>query len=321
MDVAPRLDEIEDFNDFVPSFVETFRAFDDSIVALPNRVVGGHSLFYRKDLFEEYGVKVPTNLDEMIDAAQALTIPDKEIYGMGILGKQTIHLVMHFIDFANVTGGSMIGEDLKHATCNEPPAVEALQAITDIVQKYKVAQPGVLTHTSTELQSLVFDGKIAMVFFPVQYRVFYQNPESSKVVDKMFIAPHPFDAGVKPKSFFSEWGLFINKFGEHTEEAWEFVKWITNSPNQIYEAKKGNGPSRFSVVEHPDYAALVGEENMEVFKQTMEISDACFPPLPRKKEMWEILTYEASAAVSGQKKPQEAMDDAAENIDKILGEI
>lgn len=56
-----------------------------TIFAMPNKFLMFY-LYYRTDLFAEYGVEVPTTQEEFVAAAAALTDPDNEHWGFDIRG-------------------------------------------------------------------------------------------------------------------------------------------------------------------------------------------------------------------------------------------
>ncbi len=75
-------EEIGGKDEYVPG---SYFELDGTVYALPY-ATSVYGLWYRKDLFEEAGLKPPTNYDELLAAAKALTDPSKGIYGIALPG-------------------------------------------------------------------------------------------------------------------------------------------------------------------------------------------------------------------------------------------
>ncbi len=69
-------------DEYVPG---SYYELDDTVYALPY-ATSVYGLWYRTDLFEEAGLEPPTNYDELLAAAAALTNPSEGIYGIAIPG-------------------------------------------------------------------------------------------------------------------------------------------------------------------------------------------------------------------------------------------
>ncbi|NOZ71423.1 MAG: sugar ABC transporter substrate-binding protein [Chloroflexi bacterium] len=69
-------------DEYVPG---SYYQLDGTVYALPY-ATSVYGLWYRKDLFEEAGLQPPTNYEEVMAAAKALTDPAKGIYGISIPG-------------------------------------------------------------------------------------------------------------------------------------------------------------------------------------------------------------------------------------------
>jgi len=101
VDLRPLVKEMESFDDF--SMRDTFIAQDGSLVGLPMRS-GADVTHYRKDLFNEFGLEVPTTIEDMIHTAQMLTRDLDgdgmiDVYGFGFMGKQMSQLFNDYQGF------------------------------------------------------------------------------------------------------------------------------------------------------------------------------------------------------------------------------
>lgn len=85
-----------------------------------------YALYYRKDLFDQKGIAVPTNWDELRAAAKALAESSKAG------GKPDKYLTairpnsFHFAQYLYQDGGSLLNEDNSQAVFNSPAGVDAV---------------------------------------------------------------------------------------------------------------------------------------------------------------------------------------------------
>ncbi len=139
---------------------------DDAIWSIPD-VVLYQAVFYRTDLFEKYGIDIPQTWEEVLAAAEKLTIDENndgtpEIYGMGIpLSKnmvcdQTYGFWMYSNGvhiFNPETGEYEFGS-------KKAEAAEALNAMLDV---YKAASPqGSINWAWGDYRGAFVEGKVAM---------------------------------------------------------------------------------------------------------------------------------------------------------------
>ncbi|MBA2557001.1 MAG: extracellular solute-binding protein, partial [Chloroflexi bacterium] len=59
-----------DFDDFGQAAIEG-ETFDEQLIGLPI-LVEGPVVYYRKDLFETYGLQIPSSIDELVEAARVI---------------------------------------------------------------------------------------------------------------------------------------------------------------------------------------------------------------------------------------------------------
>ena len=97
-------------HDFVPGYFNAMQRHGKQY-GLP---IYGESTFlmYRKDLFEEYGIPVPTTMDELMDAArQVYEKSGGKTYGITLRGRQGIHNVYVWAAFLWAFGGRWFDEN------------------------------------------------------------------------------------------------------------------------------------------------------------------------------------------------------------------
>ena len=119
-----------------------------------------YGLWYRSDLLEEAGLEVPTNYDELVAAAEALTKPDEGLYGLSMPGA-TNSSVSYFstlmwqncVDYYTPDG---------ELTFNSPEALEAVERWTALSQ---YAPPGFESWSWGDQITAFITGRAAMSMY------------------------------------------------------------------------------------------------------------------------------------------------------------
>lgn len=119
-----------------------------------------YALWYRQDLFEQAGIDVPTNYDELLAAAQALTDPAAGIYGLSVPGTAnasssyfSTFLWQNCLDYYTPTGELTFGQ----------PAV--FEAIERWVALTEYAPPGFENWTWGDQITAFVTGQAAMSIY------------------------------------------------------------------------------------------------------------------------------------------------------------
>src|SRR3954453_5001132 len=114
------------------------------LTALPWFIDSG-MLYYRTDLLEKAGAKVPETWDELVATAQKLQGSGDAKYGYLWQGKQAEVLVCDLVEMIGSNGGSILGPDGKQVLLADDKAVEAVQFMHDTIDKLKISPADVLS--------------------------------------------------------------------------------------------------------------------------------------------------------------------------------
>ena len=136
-------DEEFDLDDYFEASLESC-TYDGVLYGIPI-VAESQIMYYRKDLLEEKGLSVPTNLEELREVAAALTDKSNEMYGFFMRGKSNA-LVTQFSSILYSYGGRFNTETESLVGTEE--FAEATQYYGDMLYNY--APPGVANMTWTE---------------------------------------------------------------------------------------------------------------------------------------------------------------------------
>ncbi|MCK6625234.1 MAG: extracellular solute-binding protein [Anaerolineae bacterium] len=108
---------------------------DDKYVSVPSDG-WGQLIIYRADWFEEKGLEPPTTYETLEAAAQALTDPDNNIYGITAATKAgEVFTQQTFEQFALANNCQLVN-DAGEITLNSPECVEAVGFFTNLLRNY-----------------------------------------------------------------------------------------------------------------------------------------------------------------------------------------
>ncbi len=252
------------FPDFFPTAVQA-ETVSGHLTGIPI-VTEQEIIYYRKDLFEKDGIKVPSTLEELEAAAKHFNDPDKGFYGIVSRGQRS-PAVTQFSSYLYSFGGKF--NDGDKATLNTPEAIQAFTFYGDLLRKY--GPPGVLNMSWPQALAIFAQGKAAMY---TDASVFYSNlldPSKSTVGDKVGFAVFPAGpAGSKPYSVTS-WGVSIAGSSRNKEAAWEFIKWATSKEITLKTQAKQVPSARSSVWESKEGVANFPPQLVSVIAKSGKI--------------------------------------------------
>ncbi len=162
--------------EYVPG---SYFEYNNTVYALPY-ATSVYGLWYRKDLFAKAGLKPPTNYDEVLADAKALTDPAHGIYGISIPGSTnasvdffSTFLWQQCLDYFSPQGD---------VTFDKP---EVLEAIEKWVALTKYAPPGFENYSWSDQITAFITGKAAMSIYAgrLGVRMMDQAPQLQDKID------------------------------------------------------------------------------------------------------------------------------------------
>jgi multiple sugar transport system substrate-binding protein len=119
----------------------------------------GQLLIYRKDIFDAKGLEAPTTFDKIRAAAQALSDPANNFYGIVIATDPAAVFTQQTFEHFALANGVQLTDDAGVVTLNTPAMVEALAFYTEMATQY--GPPGVIDVAGA--RATYFAGQAAMV--------------------------------------------------------------------------------------------------------------------------------------------------------------
>jgi multiple sugar transport system substrate-binding protein len=285
------------------------------LYALP--YVGNSQLFfYRKDLFEKYSLKAPSNWNDALAAAK--TIHEKEttgangsrVYGYVMRAAQGNAAVADFMPIFWAFGGEMFDSSGKPSV-NTAEGIAALQFMLELG---KYSPPGYPSFNADEVGAHLLQGTAAMsINWPAWINSF-NDPQKSRVIGKMEFTTLP--GAQKPgQAEIGNWLIAIPRDSQNAEAATDFLLWATTAEQMKKSAARGNPPTRKSLFH--DAELLAKNPAYPAQLRSLE-SSRPRPRTPYWNQIENAFGIFLSKANSGELTPAEAMNQANAEIEKIL---
>lgn len=203
------------------------------LVALPWFMDAG-LLYYRKDLLEKHGEKVPQTWDELqataekIMKAERAADPKSELWGFVFQGRAYEGLTCDALEWiASFEGGSVVEPD-GTISVNNPKARQAIAKIASFVGT--IAPKGVLNYAEEESRGAFQTGQaIFMRNWPYAWGLIQQD---QKIKDKVGIAPLPGGVKGKTSATLGGWGLAVSRYSKKPKESAMLIQYLTSAKVQ-----------------------------------------------------------------------------------------
>jgi multiple sugar transport system substrate-binding protein len=276
-------------------------------------------LFYRKDLFEKYGVKVPKTMDELEEAAKKLTLDTNgdgkiDIYGITIRGKagQTESIWGNFL---RNMGGTWLDKKRRPAF-NSNAGVKSLRYFGDLIKNY--GPPGSQNYGWPEVSAVFMEGKAAMVIDASTNNANITNPEKSKIANKVEAVVVPAGpAGSYPTV--NGWTLNMSPYSKHKKAAWLYMQWVTSKDIYNIALQRGFPIARISSWNQAGIRnAVVNPSWYDASVESFKIGGYwIIPDVVAGAEVRQEIGLAVSAALEG-KDPKTVLDNAAKSVANIM---
>ena len=210
-----------DFSDYPKAIMGVASGADGKPYLVP-LVTEWQVLYYRKDLFEKAGIKVPTTFAELEAAAQKLHSDD--VAGFASRGKGAA-AVTQLSSYVYNYGGAYLDKGV--AVFDSPGAVDAIRYYGKLLGSY--GPKGVTSMSWENIMPVFQAGKVAMW---TDASVFYGqivDPAKTQIAAENFgVANLP--AGPKTNSPFivASWGMAVANQSKNKETAVKFLEWATS---------------------------------------------------------------------------------------------
>jgi len=276
-------------------------------------------MYYNKDLMAKIGLdseKPPRDWQSLREAAKAIAKRDAsgklQVSGCGI-GPWNVPRL--FIPFLYAWGGKLYSDDLSKAAFNGPEGKEVLGNIIDLVRKDKVTDPGWGDEFEDSLDEPFIAGKMGFNF---------DVPAATKRIVRW--RPDFQNYGIVglpggPKGFAQTaetCALMIPKSAKHPEEAWRVIEYWMQPKVMVRWAKDVfRPPSTLTALEDE---GVTQDPRIAPVAECLKNSVA-LPQITTWGEIFAAIEAESDLALTGDKTPEQALDDAATTVNDVLARV
>ena len=284
-------------------------------------------LAYRKDIFDQYKIKVPTTYEEMAEAAR-LVKKNAGIDGLVSRGTPNFPTIAtgYLSGIKSYTDGKWSELDEKlNAQFQDPRAVKFSQIWTDMLRESGPADWANLTwYDGMERFAAGQAGMYPDCDF---FAATYEDPRKSKVAGKVGYALMPHGPAGNTYSGLFTWSLGMSSATKNKGAAWLFIQWAT-SPRTLLNATveyQNYNPTRISVMNDPRTQKVMGGWGngtyMKVAQENLKTARIAWVPEPERPRLGDIWARALQEMYFKRLTSEEAMKRASDEVNKIFTEI
>ncbi|MCV0396936.1 MAG: sugar ABC transporter substrate-binding protein [Rhizobiaceae bacterium] len=283
---------------------------------------------YRKDVYDEAGLKPAETLKEYAANAAKVHSPDSRLWGAALRGFKGAGQNMYiYPSIFRAFGGEWFDGD--RMVVNSEEAIAALDWYVKLLNGY--APPGVENWNWPDIADAFGQGTLGSYIDAHSSAAVIANPEKSKVVGKIGFARWPKGPSGKRVTSIWNWSFPINAALSEKDKAatWLFIQWAASKETQAATsyafdgAYKRSGVNRTSLWQDEKFTgelSRVGDNFIEATQQSFtEDTDVDWRPrLPQWPAVGETMATAIQASLVGQASVKAALDEAQARIDGIL---
>jgi multiple sugar transport system substrate-binding protein len=268
-----------DMQDFVPTTV-TSGAFQGKQYALPVDP-NVQLLVYRKDLFEQKGLKPPATWDELLATAKAFHDPAKQQYGIAITASSDIQTSLYLL-LSMWSYGAELVDSQGRGGADTPAGRKGGEVFLELL---KYTPPNVRSYTFADVNKAIQLGQAAMAIQWASGAKPMEDPSRSSVAGKLGYAVVP--KAVRQTPMRGVWTIAIARTSPNQDAAWEFAKWLSSREFGIAAVKF---PSATSAIHSPRVSVLqdAGTKAALPYADTLLASLRVTKERPRLREYADI---------------------------------
>ena len=283
-------------------------------------------LAYRKDIFDQYNIKVPTTLEEMVEAARLV----KKNTGLpGIVARGTPSVASMGTGFmsglkAYTDGKWSEFDDKLNANFHDPRSVKFTETWIDMVRES--GPPNWANMQWYDAMEAFTAGQAGMIVDADFFAANYEDPKKSKVAGKVGYALIPAGPDGKPYAGLWTWALGISKATKNKEAAWLFVQWAT-AQRTLLNATLGYrnyNPARKSIMDDPRVQEIMGSwgggSYLKVVAKNLETARVAWTPQSERTRMGDIWARALHEIYFKRMSAADALKKASNETDKVLKE-
>ncbi|WP_407270068.1 ABC transporter substrate-binding protein [Radiobacillus sp. PE A8.2] len=290
-------------SNFAEQYMNDIPTYEGSVYSVPS-YLEILAFWVNHALLDEAGMEVPSNKEEFLEYARAVTDLGEDVYGYGGAWERS-YVFNEIGTFINLFGGDYFDWE-------NPKTQEALQFLYDLAHEEEVTPLSQLADIYDPMIQKFIDNKYGMLFMytgaiPTFDEAGAYGPEH------LDIAPMPtFETN---DAYIASWHHVINASSEKKEASKKVLEYLASPEGQIaYYEMSGRLPARLDVLNDPDFSA----PGLESVQQYIEQSTLRGRPLvPQSMEFVSGIGSIFQNYISDEITLDETVEQAQEEIDRL----
>ncbi|MCX5913288.1 MAG: sugar ABC transporter substrate-binding protein [Deltaproteobacteria bacterium] len=299
------------FKDFFPAAqsITMYGSYQDRLPITAEASI----LVYRKDIYQELGLKAPATFEELLQTVKKIS-DSKKAHGITVRGGPALWMPLY--GMIRSYGGDWFTKD-DVVKINSPESVAAVKMLAELA---KYAPPGIAGSGWDQINTAMLSG-VAATF--IDSSVIYprlMDPQKSTVVGKIACAPYlTGPAGRVSNGHF--WSITMANTSTKKPASWYFLQWATSKPMQKKVALKGVLPPRASIWQDSEFTKAYQPDFIDAMNVTMKTA-VCLPSGTKAglsmMGLLDLQTRKVQEVILGQKEAKPAMDELAAEYNKVI---
>jgi multiple sugar transport system substrate-binding protein len=283
-----------DWNDLTTGARKDVTQPDNTISAIPT-FVDVFTMFYRKDLLQEKGIRVPRTMAELEDAAKKLHDPPR-MHGFVARGLKNANATpWAYVLYA--FGGEYLTKDGKSAM-NSPAWVKSMDWYAGMLRQF--GPPGVVNFNWYECSSAFMQEQVAIYYDGVNFANQFEVPEKSKIAGKVGYAVLPAGPVAHVAPTYTN-AMAVSAQSRNKEAAYLFIQWATTKQMCARELLAGVGVGRVSPWNNPEVKAKpkMPVDWYTAYLESLKIGRAGLPEIVDVTQYRDIFGVAIQKAIEG----------------------
>ena len=298
--------------DFLKPAVDT-AMYQGRLYAVPD-YSNADLLYYRKDILAKAGQQPPKTWAQL--AKLAKTVAPK--YGLdGYAGTFAPYegLTVNFAAAVQSAGGSILSADSTKVTVDSPQALEGLEFLVNGFQQGWIPKIA-LTYEEESSQDAFEAGKFLFLDnWPDVYAALSVPGSANRVYGKFGVAALPGPDCTGSESLGGA-NLAISAYSQHQRTALDFIKYLTDLPNEKQMLEQGSFPPVWTQL-YTDKSLIRSYPYLPVLEQAINSAQPR-PAITNYDQASLAISSAVYQALTGRNKPQQALADMAVQLTQII---
>jgi len=302
----------EERSKFLKGPMDSCMAADGKYYCIPVYTDGG-VLYYRKDLLAQDNLAPPKTWNDLVNVSLELSSKNKNLTGIVFQADQYEGLMCNFLEYVWGNNGGI--QDGAKFVVSTPQNEEALQFMTDMIHKYNMTPPNILTMQEESSREYFFKGNtIFLRNWPYVWGQLKLNPQLD---GKVGVIPMVHNTGGESASTLGGWNIMVSKYTKNPEASIKLAKFLTSERIQKLRAVDISQPPTIDSL-YQDSDVISANPFFPLMHDVL-IHTHPRPILKGYREASGILQKYIYKALSNEMTPKEALNQAQIELDAFQG--